>query len=179
MPAKPEDCAGRTHEPALREVVSDLDGLRVLVMAKLDSIRDIIDERDRLYKERDDSRRTAVEAALAAVKSETRASFEASEKAIVKAEEAQRAYNQSHNDLSRKLDDQNKATMPRPEVETRIAAVEEKINSVRDIVTAGGGVLQGGRAAHDDTRANLAIVVSVIGVVVLIIVEISTHWKGN
>ena len=53
--------------------------------------KEIIDERDRLYKERDDSRRTAVDAALTAVKEQTKASFDASEKAIVKAEEAQRS----------------------------------------------------------------------------------------
>lgn len=95
------------------------------------SLREINDERDRLYKERDESRRTAVDAALTAVKEQTKASFDASEKAIVKAEEAQKSYNQSHNDLARKMDDQNKATMPRSETESRFRSLEEKVNDTR------------------------------------------------
>lgn len=137
---------GRTHEPSLRELTAELDGLRELLLSKMESVKDVIDERDKLYKERDDARRVAVDAALAAakaavdaaliaVKEQTKASFEASEKAIVKAEEAQKSYNQTHNDLSRKLDEQNKMTMPRSETETRFAAIEEKFVSLREIVT--------------------------------------------
>lgn len=103
------------------------------------SLREINDERDRLYKERDDSRRTAVDAALTAVKEQTKASFEASEKAIVKAEDAQKSYNQSHNDLARKMDDQGKGTMPRSETESRFRSLEEKINEVKSAISTGGG----------------------------------------
>ena len=100
---------GRTHEPHLREIVADLDGLR-----------DLMNERDRRYSELRKDDREAVEAA-----------FAASEKAIVKAEQAQTAYNVSHNDLSRKLDDQNKATIPRPEIMALFGAVDQKLESMR------------------------------------------------
>lgn len=134
-----------------------------------DSLREINDERDRLYKERDDSRRTAVDAALTAVKEQTKASFEASEKAIVKAEEAQKSYNQSHNDLARKMDDQNKATMPRSETESRFRGVEEKVNEIRHAVTAGGSVVLGGQAAKHESRANIAALVGLVGIVLALI----------
>jgi vacuolar-type H+-ATPase subunit I/STV1 len=134
----------RTHEPSLRELTAELDGLRQLFLEMVKSQRDILDERDKLYSERDMSRSKAVEAALVSVKEQTKASFEASEKAIVKAEEAQKAYNQSHNDLARKMDEQNKATMPRNETEARFSAIEEKIGVVRDstsaIVNRGAGI---------------------------------------
>lgn len=126
----------RTHEPSLRELTAEMDGLRELFHAKFDSLKEILDERDRLYKERDESRKTAVDAALTAVKEQTKDSFVASEKAIVKAEEAQKAYNSSHNDLARKMDDQNKATMPRPEAQQRFSALEEKIVIVSTAVAA-------------------------------------------
>jgi ABC-type Na+ efflux pump permease subunit len=100
---------GRTHEPHLREVVADLDGMRALM-----------DERDRRYTELRKDDREAVENA-----------FAASEKAIFKAEQAQTAYNVSHNDLSRKLDDQNKATIPRPEIMALFGAVDQKLESLR------------------------------------------------
>jgi phage-related tail protein len=149
---------------------------REVFLAEITALRAIVDERDRLYKERDDSRRVAVDAALAAVKDQTKASFEASEKAIVKAEEAQRAYNLSHNDLARKMDDQNKATMPRVETEQRFHAVEEKINTLRDSVATVGSAVssqiaavtsaaQGGKAVKDETRANLAIGLSFLGLI--------------
>jgi len=108
-------------DPSLREVMVAIDGLR-----------ELIDERDRRYEERDASRRTAVEAALAAAKEQTRASFDASEKAIVKAESAQTSYNIAHNDLAKKMDDQNKATMPRTETEQRFRSIEEKISDLRE-----------------------------------------------
>lgn len=156
---------GRTHEPSLRELTAELDGLRELLLSKLD-------ERDRLYKERDDSRRTAVDAALSAAKEQTKQSFEASEKAIVKAEEAQKSYNQSHNDLARKMDDQNKATMPRTETEERFRTIEEKVNEVRNVVSAGTGVITGARTVKDDARANIAIVLSFLGLVAMALFEI-------
>lgn len=105
----------------------------------IDTLKALLDERDTVYTERDNARRIAVEAALTAVKEQTKASFEASEKAIVKAEEAQKAYNVAHNDLSRKLDEQNKATMPRSETETRFHGLEEKISDLREIVTLSTG----------------------------------------
>lgn len=129
---------------------------------RLIALRQLVDERDRLYKERDESRRTAVDAALAAVKEQTKSSFEASEKAIVKAEEAQKAYNASHNDLARKMDEQNKATIPRPEAQTRFDALEEKIASIKNTLAASSGVSVGGKALKDESRSNLAIAVSVI-----------------
>lgn len=139
-----------------------------LMIARFDAQKEIIDERDRLYKERDDARRTAVDAALAAVKEQTKASFDASEKAIVKAEEAQKAYNTSHNDLARKMDDQSKATMPRTETENRFKAMEEKIALLTGSFSMGSGMQTGAQAAKDDHRANLSILISVISVLLAI-----------
>lgn len=154
---------GRTHEPNLREVVADLDGMRQLLLSLIQSSRDLIDERDKLYTERDNSRRTAVEAALTAVKEQTKASFDASEKAIVKAEEAQKAYNVAHNDLSRKLDEQNKATMPRSETESRFHALEEKIGEIRETVTANAGKGAGLSAAWGIIVAVVGVLATVLG----------------
>lgn len=163
----------RTHEATLRELTIDVDGTKELLSAQLNSLKVLIDERDRLYKERDDARRTAVDAALAAakaavdaaliaVKEQTKASFEASEKAIVKAEEAQKSYNTSHNDLARKMDEQSKATMPRPETETRFRGLEEKFASLKDIVTAAGSMVIGAKEVKVDNRANIGVIIAVI-----------------
>lgn len=169
MPALPEGAGqmsepdnGRTHEPGLRELTADLDGMRELFNEKITSMQRLMDERDRLYKERDESRRTAVEDALSAAREQTQASFAASEKAIVKAEEAQKAYNASHNDLSRKLDEQNKATMPRSESMSRHEATGRILADLKQHLDQLSGVSSGGRSVIDASRSNLALGVSVL-----------------
>lgn len=166
---KVADVNGRTHEPSLRELTGQLDDAKELLLAKYGSLEKILDERDRLYKERDDARRTAVDAALMAVKEQTKASFDASEKAIVKAEEAQKQYNQSHNDLARKMDDQNKATMPRMETETRFRVLEEKINELRNLTATGSGMTIGGKTLKDESRANIAIGLAFVGMLIALL----------
>lgn len=157
-----EPNGARTHEPSLRELTAEADGTKALILSKFDSLRELVDERDRLYKERDDARRTAVDAALAAVKEQTKASFDASEKAIVKAEEAQKAYNTAHNDLSRKMDEQNKATMPRLESQQRFDNLTKEVAELKGAVTISGGVVLGSKAVKDESRANLALIISFI-----------------
>jgi DNA primase large subunit len=91
----------------------------------------VIDERDRLYDIRFKAAEVAVNAALAAAEKQTSASFLASEKAIVKAEEAQREYNIRSNEFRGQLDDQAKTLMPRPETLTLFKSHEDKLASMR------------------------------------------------
>lgn len=159
----------RTHEPTLRELTTELDGLRELLLAKLEASKEVINERDKLYKERDDSRRTAVDAALAAAKEQTKASFDASEKAIVKAEEAQKSYNVAHNDLARKMDEQNKATMPRLESQQRFDNIAKEVAELKALTAVSGGVIVGTKSVKDESRANVAILISIIVGVVAVL----------
>jgi uncharacterized protein involved in exopolysaccharide biosynthesis len=91
----------------------------------------ILDERDKQYDARFRAAEVAVNAALTAQKEATAAAFTASEKAIVKQEEAQTTYNVGHNDLSRKMDDQYKTMMPRTEVTALFKSHEEKLEALR------------------------------------------------
>jgi len=134
--------------------------LKELIESRLEGIEQLAAERDKSYTERDKDRQTSVDKALTAAKEQTASSFLASKEAILKAEEAQRAYNSSHNDLARKMDEQNKATMPRSETESRFQAMEEKITEIRTTLGAGQGLALGTKAVKDESRANLAIVVS-------------------
>jgi len=134
---KPE--TGRTHEPALREVVADLDGLRLLHEEKIanairrmedveERLGEKMDERDKRYTERDESRTTAVNAALIAAKELNAASQASSKEAIIKAESAQQSYNERSNEFRGQLDDQAKRLISRLEVEQVVKNFEEKIN---------------------------------------------------
>ena len=127
-PAWADDTGGgRSHEPNLRQLTAELDGLRAVMTAKLEAMKALIDERDRMYAERDNSRRTAVEAALIAAKEQTATSFAASKEAISKADTAQHEYNIRSNEFRGQLDDQAKRLISRTEVEGMIKNVEEKI----------------------------------------------------
>lgn len=123
--------AGRSHEPNLRELTAQLDDLGQLVDTRFRYVERLMDERDRLYGERITAQSTAVTAALQAVKEHTSTSFAASEKAITKAEEAQREYNIRSNEFRGQLDDQAKLLMPRTEVQTLIKAVEDKLEDLK------------------------------------------------
>jgi len=85
-----------------------------------DYLEAIILERDRRYEQR------FIDAKLL-----TDASFASSEKAIVKAEEAQREYNVRSNEFRGQLDDQAKLLMPRTEVTALMKAIEDKMESAR------------------------------------------------
>jgi len=82
----------------------------------------IIDERERLA----DTRFEAVYAAQTAAEKQVAIAFAASEKAIVKAEEAQREYNIRSNEFRGQLDDQAKTLMPRAETDARFNSLEDK-----------------------------------------------------
>lgn len=69
--------------------------------------------------------------ALASQKELSQNVANASDKAITKAEEAQKQYNQGHNDLSRKMEDQYKEMLPRKEADERQKNQEEKLEAHR------------------------------------------------
>lgn len=106
--------------------VSLKDYLETKLESLFKAIKDLIDERDRLYDTRFKASEVAVNAALAAQEKAVNAAFLASEKAIVKAEDAQREYNIRSNEFRGQLDDQAKTLMPRPETVGLFKAVEDK-----------------------------------------------------
>ena len=89
-------------------------------------IERIVDERDRQYDMRFRAAEIAVQAALLAQKEAVANAFVASEKAIIKAEEAQRDYNQRSNEFRGQLDDQAKLLMPRVEVVGLFKGIDDK-----------------------------------------------------
>lgn len=91
------------------------------------TLKELINERDRLYDARFKASETAVNAALAAQEKAVAAAFLASEKAIVKAEDAQKDYNTRSNEFRGQLDDQAKMLMPRSETVGLFKAMEDKL----------------------------------------------------
>jgi len=159
---KPDQC--RTHEPSLREVTVELDGLRALM-----------DERDKRYTERDEARQKAVEAALRASDLQTRTIHEASQKAIEKADADSDKWMANANEWRGTLQDRDTRFALKEAVEAEARALRSEIQGLRESRAEGIG----GKHFRDDSRANLAITVSILSVIVFIAVTIATHWKSN
>ena len=87
---------------------------------RLETVERVNNERDLRYSER-----------FAAAKALVDQANSASEKAILKAETAQKVYDAGHNGLLTKMDAQQQATMPRGETEAKIAAVEARCGELR------------------------------------------------
>ncbi len=138
------DSNNRTHEPALREVVAELDGLR-----------DLMDEREKRYDQ-----------AIHDLRVWTDERFTSSDKAIGKAEAAQAQYNSAHNDLTRKMDAQYKEMLPRPEAESRFRALEEKLGELRESRHTIEGRSSGVNATSDIVGRVTVILISIAAVVI-------------
>lgn len=111
----------RTHEPSVRELTAEFDGFK-----------EVMDERDRLYKERHDANKEAVKTALDGQREKVEAAFDAAEKSANKTEKAQESYNVSHNDLLKKQD----AMIPRHEFDATKTAWQEKFDGIKEELAA-------------------------------------------
>jgi hypothetical protein len=158
MPEKDCPNGNRTHEPSLRELTAELDGLRNLFMERCNSIKELMDERHQHYKERDSDRQTEVEKAQASMN-----------KAVDKAEQSQAAYNKTHNDLMRQMGDERAEAkadqMPRKEIEGKFETIEQKVQEQKQELTRIGSRDAGASKSKEDNRVLIAIVIS--GVVAL------------
>ena len=105
--------------------------LREYIATEIAALARLADERDRLYMTKFQESKDAVKDALAAQEKAVAAAFLASEKAIVKAEDAQKDYNVRSNEFRQTLDDQNKIQMPRTEVMTLLSAVNQKFEAAQ------------------------------------------------
>lgn len=173
---------GKTTGYEPRQIVqkADLGAAEATIYAELHALRQHVEdldrlytERDRMYSERDASAKLAVKDALAA-----------NDKAITKAEMAQSEYNARSNEFRGQLDDQAKTLMPRNEFASVIANINSKIDrnseDIRFLREGGGAVIKDGatKGVKDETRANIAILVSIIGVAMSFVVMGVLLWRA-
>jgi phosphopantetheinyl transferase (holo-ACP synthase) len=99
--------------------------------SRIIALEKLMDERDRLYMKQFEASDEAVKAALVANEKQTHAAFAASKEAINKAEESQRSYNATHNDLTRKMDQQYKEMVPASEARLKWESTDKEIGEAR------------------------------------------------
>lgn len=148
--------ADPTRDPSLSELAGKLTGLR-----------ELIDERDTRYTERAVADAKAVDAALKAAERLTSTIHEASQKAIEKADINAEKWRANANEWRGAMQDRESRFATKPEVESEFKSIRAELVLLRE--TRSEGV--GGKAAKDDNRANLAVIISLIGLVTLLVIN--------
>lgn len=131
MPDEGKRDTGVSLREYIERLISEFEKRVKMFEGEVASIKEIINERDRLYDTRFKAAETAVSAALAAQEKSTSTAFQASEKAVLKAEDAQKDYNQRSNEFRGQLDDQAKTLMPRNEAQAMFKSFEEKLEVLK------------------------------------------------
>jgi chromosome segregation ATPase len=96
-----------------------------------DQVTQLIEERTRLFQARFEALHERFSGAMNARQQTVDQAFAASERAIAKAETAQKEYNERSNEFRGQLDDQAQTLMPRTETAGLFKALEEKIAAVQ------------------------------------------------
>jgi hypothetical protein len=104
--------SGRTHEPSLRELTAELDGIRGIFDEKIDRVREVADERDRRYEQR-----------FVAMDEKTGLALTSSKEAVNKAEVAQEKRFDNTNEWRAAMQDRDRNQMPRVEIEQRFESL--------------------------------------------------------
>jgi hypothetical protein len=157
------------------------DGFNIgTLKERMDTLKEflisLITSNDKRYQESFESQRQAVKDALAAQKELTTAAFNSSEKAIVKAEDAQRDYNQRSNEFRGQLDDQAQTLMPRTETNVLIAGLNDKladqakiIETLSTRVTTIEGRGDGKNAMWQYLVVGISALLGIVGIITFII----------
>jgi hypothetical protein len=132
----------------------------------LEGLEQLLEERDRRYEERFEAQQSAVAAAFAAQEKLNQFSTTSAKEAITKAENAQNAYNLSHNDLLRKMDEQSKSIdrdmVSRREYQANHQALVEKIDVLRESKSNTEGVASEKKESRGQTNWMVGIAITLI-----------------
>ncbi len=124
----------------------------------------MLKDRHELYLSKFIEAKTAVDAALSANKELTSAAFASSEKAIQKAEANAEKWRENANEWRSAMMDRETKFAARTEMEARFETVLSAIASLKETRAEG----MGGKLFKDDSRATIAMVLSVIGLIVVL-----------
>jgi hypothetical protein len=131
----------------------------------LTHVQALLREMDLRYQQRFDAQQQALDAALLAQEKSVQTAMIASEKAIVKSEVAAEKRFDGVNEFRQLVTDLVREQMPRIEAEQRMASMAEKVEELRNTVTASAGRGQGLQAGWGYLLGVLLLLTSVAAVV--------------
>jgi hypothetical protein len=151
--------SNRTHEPSLRELTIDLDGVKELFSEKVAGLQKLADERDRRYEER-----------FSSITTQTNSALQSSKEAVTKAENATEKRFDTVNEFRGTLSDQAASLLPRAEASTKFQAYDDRLGEMKDAIdklrdnqnTSSGKEIAGDRSrAQSDWGIGLVVAIGV------------------
>lgn len=111
----------RTHEPSLRELTAELDGVKELLIEKVEGLEKLLRESDRRY-----------EANFEAMDEKTSLALASSKEAVNKAETATERRFESVNEFRKTLSEQANTFLPRLEYQSVHNGLVDKVDVMRE-----------------------------------------------
>lgn len=133
-----------------------------------DHLRELMDERDRRYQQRDEDRQRAVDAALASAEKAVTAALVAADRAVAKAELAADKRFDSVNEFRGQLNDQATTFLSRNEYAAQHESLEDKVQALTDRINSSQGKAEGSQLTKGNYYAALGAVATVLGILVLL-----------
>lgn len=137
------------------------DVLRVEIRA----LRSEMEQRDRLYTERDLASKAAVAAALAAAEKQTLAAFLSGEKAVAVAQANAEKWRDAANEWRGTMNDKDEKFALKTEIVSLVKQIDELKNTSATMTGAAGGVAD----ARNGARANLGALIGLAGFVLAVV----------
>jgi hypothetical protein len=164
----------RTHEPSLRELTAELDGLRELLNEKIKGVERVMDERDTRYAGR-----------FEAMDEKTSLALESSKEAVLKAETATEKRFEGVNEFRGTLSDQAANLLPRSEAAARFGGIDDKIEALKEGFSKEISSLResrsesgGERLAHQGSRQQNNWVIGILVGLGIAAMQVLLHfWK--
>jgi multidrug resistance efflux pump len=139
--------------------------LKELLLSKLESVLDLIREKDTLYTDRDTARQKAVEAALKAAQTGVDAAFAASEKAIGKSDQNAEKWRAAANEWRAAMQDREVKFASRTEVDNELKNLRVEMQSLKE----SRAETTGERRQQGDTRAWWLAGISTAGLILALV----------
>jgi hypothetical protein len=172
--------AARSNTPTARENTAHMDDLKDLLETKIDAVAEVAFQRDLRYEEHFRANDLRSAERFARMEERTQTLFDASEKAIAKAEAANEKRFDAVNEFRGALGDQQANLYPRAEALTQIKVYDQKLEEMRDDI---GGLREYRSSAtaaeqsvehHTDTdrgrfQFNINTLLAVVGIILSIV----------
>lgn len=150
---------------SLKEVEWRLNDLKELMAEKFDAMQKVIDERDRLYKERSEQNTKFSDLGIQTITHQMQDAFIASSRAVDKAELAQKEYNVRSNEFRAALDDAQKDMLSRPEAKAEFDRTGERFDQIQKEILILRDFQNKSQGKSTGMSSVAAIIISCIGVI--------------
>jgi hypothetical protein len=140
------------------------------IAQQIEHLEKLIDERDRRYEERFKSAESLRHAEIAAIRQSSEFLVSTFKEAMQKSEQAQGAYNISHNDLIRKMENQYQHMMPREEAISKFDDLKESITNLQQSRSASAGKSEGLHAGWAYLMGGIILVATLVHLFISLLV---------